>query len=252
MSSPRYRPRSVFRQAATWVQANHRVGLYTTLPRPLLYRAALISCADSGVVSLWQRKTRLYGNRYVKKIGVVCSSCDKVACRAWCISATGNRSWAGPANGYKWRIAWSKLANHLHTTISKTNAPLVQPAHRYLTSGVARPLVFALVRTSEDGTPSVTFPRNFDRIVGLMGRNDLEDRFPEQESQDTDGTDGLGRRPGGCRKDGGKGLGQRHKEGERAPPWTKYLLEEGLDRTKAFSRYRGMFAGRCGKSRVFH
>lgn len=112
------------------------------------------------------------------------------------------------------------------------------------------PLLCVLFRTSEDGTPSVTFPRNFDRIVGLMGRRDLEDRFPEQESRDKDRSDGLRRSSGGGRKGDGKGLDKREEQGERAPPWTKYLLEEGLDRTKAFSRYKGMFVG--GKSRIMN
>lgn len=32
-------------------------------------------------------------------------------------------------------------------------------------------------------------------------------------------------------------------EGREAPPWTKYLLEEGLDRTEAFSKYKGVLEG---------
>ncbi|CAM9571414.1 unnamed protein product, partial [Scytosiphon promiscuus] len=102
-------------------------------------------------------------------------------------------------------------------------------------------------RTSEDGTPSVTFPGNFDRIVGLMDRNDLEDRSPERDAKGAsrsgyqrvnarDGSNEAGNK--GAGKDGGKELGiDGHTR-----PWTKYLLEEGLDRTEAFSRYRGMFA----------
>lgn len=87
------------------------------------------------------------------------------------------------------------------------------------------------IRTSEDGTPSVTFPRNFDRVVGLMGRNDLEEHPVERESKRNDASRGHS-----ANKEGEKG-------GEHLPPWTKSLLEEGLDRTKAFSRYRGVLAG---------
>lgn len=81
-----------------------------------------------------------------------------------------------------------------------------------------------------------------------MGRKDLEDRFPEQESRDKNKSDGLGRSSGGGRKGDGKGLGKGEEQGERPPPWTKYLLEEGLDRTKAFSRYRGLFAGEVSRT----
>ncbi|CAM9541704.1 unnamed protein product [Ectocarpus fasciculatus] len=97
-------------------------------------------------------------------------------------------------------------------------------------------------RTGEDGTPSVTFPRNFDEVVGLMGRNDLEDRSPEQASADPNRSGHAGKGTGGNNREGGDGKASWRETGDRAPPWTKYLLEEGLDRTKAFSRYRGMFA----------
>lgn len=100
-----------------------------------------------------------------------------------------------------------------------------------------------IFRTSEDGTPSVIFPRNFDRIVGLMGRNELEDQILDQEVKDSNRSGGSGKSPEGSGKDGGKEQGKGAGQGDRLPPWTKYLLEEGLDRTKAFSRYRGMFAG---------
>lgn len=98
-------------------------------------------------------------------------------------------------------------------------------------------------RTSEDGTPSVTFPKNFDRIVGLMGRIELEDQPPKQEAKGDKRSGGLRARSGKTGRDHAQE--QRKGEGERdqPPPWTKYLLEEGLDRTQAFSRYRGMFAG---------
>ncbi|CAM9348328.1 unnamed protein product [Ectocarpus sp. 12 AP-2014] len=97
-------------------------------------------------------------------------------------------------------------------------------------------------RTREDGTPKVTFPRNFDEIVGLMGRNDLEDRSPEQASAASNRSGYAGKEAGGNNREGGGGKASGRETGDRAPPWTKYLLEEGLDRTKEFSRYRGMFA----------
>lgn len=105
---------------------------------------------------------------------------------------------------------------------------------------------FYFSRTSEDGTPAVTFPTNFDRIVGLMGRSELEDASPDKEVKDNNNSNrsgGLKRRPEGRGEDGRNGKGKGEGQGERLPPWTQYLLEEGLDRTKAFSRYRGMLAG---------
>lgn len=88
----------------------------------------------------------------------------------------------------------------------------------------------------EDGTPFVTFPRNFDRVVGLMGRQDL-DGPPQLQRENTT--------KHGASVVGGSGGGNavREKTQKVSPPWTKYLLEEGLDCTKTFSRYRGMFAG---------
>lgn len=75
-----------------------------------------------------------------------------------------------------------------------------------------------------------------------MGRSELEDQSPEEEARDSNG--GILRRSQyGRGKEGGKGQGKGTRQGDRLPPWTKYLLEDGLDRTKAFSRYRGMFAG---------
>ncbi|CAM9430000.1 unnamed protein product, partial [Ectocarpus sp. 8 AP-2014] len=97
-------------------------------------------------------------------------------------------------------------------------------------------------RTREDGTPKVTFPSNFDEIVGLMGRNDLEDRSPDQASAASNRSGYAGKGAGGNSREGGGGKASGRETGDRAPPWTKYLLEEGLDRTKEFSRYRGMFA----------
>eukprot|EP00903_Cladosiphon_okamuranus_P008368 g8046.t1 len=108
-------------------------------------------------------------------------------------------------------------------------------------------------RMSEDGTPSVTFPRNFDRIVGLMGRSELEDQAPPEELKVTDNNESgkMQRNQEDRGKERGKGQGRRKPQGDLLPPWTKYLLEEGLDRTKAFSRYRGMFADeQTGEDRV--
>lgn len=109
-------------------------------------------------------------------------------------------------------------------------------------------MVLDVFRTSEDGTPSVTFPGNFDRIVGLMGRNDLEDRSPERNSKAAKSDRTTSRNRGHGREEAGnegmaKGRGDGRGGEEHMRPWTKYLLEEGLDRTEAFSRYRGMFAG---------
>lgn len=68
-----------------------------------------------------------------------------------------------------------------------------------------------------------------------MGRNELEERsLQQQEELNIGGTKGRK----GCR-DRGEGKGKE----DCAPPWTKYLLDEGLDHTKTFSRYRGVFAG---------
>lgn len=140
----------------------------------------------------------------------------------------------------------TSLAGHLQTVkvknkyLTHATSPPLTAVPAVLTT---RPLLCVSFRTSEDGTPSVTFPRNFDRIVGLMGRHDLEDRFPGQESNDTDGKHGLNKKSGGPRKGDGKDQGKGKEQNERAPPWTKYLLEEGLDHTKTFSRYRGMFTG---------
>lgn len=64
-----------------------------------------------------------------------------------------------------------------------------------------------------------------------MGRNDLEERSLQHEPKLGDAE---GRK--GCREGGGKGA-------DCSPPWTKYLLDEGLDHTKTFSRYKGVFAG---------
>ncbi|CAM9747386.1 unnamed protein product [Hapterophycus canaliculatus] len=102
-------------------------------------------------------------------------------------------------------------------------------------------------RTSEDGTPSVTFPGNFDRIVGLMDRRDLEDRSIEGVSKGPQRSCNQNRNTrdeseGDFNKEKGKARGKERGDGEGVRPWTKYLLEEGLDRTAAFSRYRGMFA----------
>ena len=42
----------------------------------------------------------------------------------------------------------------------------------------------------------------------------------------------------------GRALAREGTKDQRAPPfWTKYLLEEGLDRTTTFAKYRGIFAG---------
>lgn len=76
-----------------------------------------------------------------------------------------------------------------------------------------------------------------------MGRNELEDQSPDEEAKDSNRSSGSRISPDGRGKDGGKGQAKGAAQGDRPPPWTKYLLEEGLDRTKAFSRYRGMFAG---------
>lgn len=114
---------------------------------------------------------------------------------------------------------------------------------KHVTVHPTRPL-YAVTRTSEDGTPSVAFPRNFDRIVGLMGRHDLEDQSPDEEAKDDNRSSGSRRSPHDSAKDDGKGKGKGAGQGDRLPPWTKYLLEEGIDRTEAFSRYRGMLAGK--------
>lgn len=84
----------------------------------------------------------------------------------------------------------------------------------------------------------VTFPRNFDRVVGLMGRHELGEP-PQLEREETSKNGAAG----------GGGNAEQEKTQDAPPPWTKYLLEEGLDRTKAFSRYRGMFAGGAAKTR---
>lgn len=69
-----------------------------------------------------------------------------------------------------------------------------------------------------------------------MGRNELEERsLQQQEGPKIGGAKGRK----GCRE-GGEG-----KE-DCAPPWTKYLLDEGLDHTKEFSRYKGVLAGEGG------
>lgn len=39
------------------------------------------------------------------------------------------------------------------------------------------------------------------------------------------------------------GSGEERETGRERPPWVKYLLEEGIDHTQAFLRYKGMFAG---------
>lgn len=89
-------------------------------------------------------------------------------------------------------------------------------------------------RTSKDGTPSVAFPKNFDRVVGLMVRSDLNEGLLTQK---------VSKKRMASRRKGGKASDDGFKGGTAPPPWTAYLLEEGLDRTKAFSKYRGMFAG---------
>eukprot|EP00752_Nemacystus_decipiens_P012095 g10722.t1 len=120
-----------------------------------------------------------------------------------------------------------------------------------LQSNAADAMILDESRTSEDGTPSVTFPKNFDRIVGLMGRSELEDRSPGEEVKDSNRSGGVRSSPEGGGKGGGKGQAKGAAPGDRPPPWTKYLLEEGLDRTKAFSRYKGMFADeQTGEDRV--
>lgn len=91
-------------------------------------------------------------------------------------------------------------------------------------------------RFDEDGMPCVTFPRNFDHVVGLMDREDLFNTAEE----DVESTDGQGN--GGEEFKRAGSITNRANVAQR-PPWTKYLLEEGLDRAKAFSRYKGMFAG---------
>ena len=117
------------------------------------------------------------------------------------------------------------------------------PKPKHVTIRPTRVRVQLSFRTSEDGTPSVTFPKNFDRIVGLMGRSELQDQSPDEEAKDSTKSGGLKRSPEGRREDGAKRQAKGAAQGDRLPPWTKYLLEEGLDRTKAFSRYKGMFAG---------
>lgn len=68
-----------------------------------------------------------------------------------------------------------------------------------------------------------------------MGRNDLEERSLQQGLKIGDAKGGKG-----CpREVEGKGT-------DCPPPWTKYLLDEGLDSTKTFSRYKGVFAGEKG------
>lgn len=79
----------------------------------------------------------------------------------------------------------------------------------------------------------MTFPRNFDRVVGLMGRKDIV-----QPPLDTEES----KKRNGARKDTSN-TGVGNDGNPTTPPWTKYLLEEGLERTKAFSRYKGVFAG---------
>lgn len=87
-------------------------------------------------------------------------------------------------------------------------------------------------RKGEDGTPSVTFPNNFDKVVGLMSRNDLSD--PVYTDQ------------GDSAKESKVLLGEAAGRGRAPPPWSKYLLDEGLDRTKTFEKYRGLFSGNEG------
>lgn len=89
------------------------------------------------------------------------------------------------------------------------------------------PLLY--VRKGQDGTPSVTFPKNFDKVVGLMSRNDLAD--PAY----TDQGDGASKSKAS--------LGEAADGGRVPPRWSKYLLDEGLDRTKTFKKYKGLFSG---------
>lgn len=81
-----------------------------------------------------------------------------------------------------------------------------------------------------------------------MGRNDLEDRSPEQASAASNRSGYAGKGARGNNREGGGGKASGRETGDRAPPWTKYLLEEGIDRTKEFSRYRGMFAGETSRT----
>lgn len=96
---------------------------------------------------------------------------------------------------------------------------------------------------SDDGSPSVAFPNNFDQVVGLMGRKELLTPADKQES--------MARVPNALLKGISNGVTRAREidstQHATPPPWTKYLLEEGIDRTKAFSRYRGMFAGGKGR-----
>ena len=77
-----------------------------------------------------------------------------------------------------------------------------------------------------------------------MGRKELEDRPTPKKETKVEGKPGVvTARPGVT---AGDDVQEQKKGGggrDHPPPWTKYLLDEGLDHTKAFSRYRGMFAG---------
>lgn len=58
-----------------------------------------------------------------------------------------------------------------------------------------------LFRVSEDGTPAVEFPRNFDRVVGLMDRNDLLQSSAEGVSDSAIGHGGRGSKAAGSNRD---------------------------------------------------
>ncbi|CAM9300432.1 unnamed protein product [Chrysoparadoxa australica] len=69
-------------------------------------------------------------------------------------------------------------------------------------------------KKEEDGlTPAVIFPRNFDTVVSLMGKDDLQDHVVSPSAALASDV-----------------------------PWSHYMLRDGLDRDSHYARYRGLFA----------
>ncbi|CAM9593956.1 unnamed protein product [Choristocarpus tenellus] len=106
-------------------------------------------------------------------------------------------------------------------------------AHNKLREELTHYIKVIRARLDEDGAPSVAFPKNFDHVVSLMDRRDLAPREVCYNGQAQSGGKGLEARLGSS--SGSKGGIDQH-------PWARYLLEEGLDKTGPFARYRGLFA----------
>lgn len=108
-----------------------------------------------------------------------------------------------------------------------------QPDEMY-TFAISRP------RIGNDGYPAVTFPRNFDHVVGLMNRRDLMG----PQGGDSEGVSLTLESTG----DGSPAIRRAAKaSSQERLPWTKYLLDEGLDCTEVFSKYKGVLAGAHGR-----